>query len=91
MNIKGNEIELLYREADAFRKEAHDKWLKSLSGKYTISNRSQDYVIIKTGLIMDLAFDIEKYSMLIQGRPFDIDPDEVRANLELIKLLRSMM
>jgi hypothetical protein len=68
-NDFGKLIELLYKEADMLRKEALGKWRTALSGKKPLSNISQAYQISICRILVEIALNIEDYSMHIQGKP----------------------
>jgi len=91
MANKYKEVELLYREADELRKDAHDKWGKALGGKLTVPGVSQDYLMAKTRVLMEVAFAIEDYSMRIQGKPLEVNLEEVRRYRELIKIVKGLL
>jgi len=84
MANKYKEVELLHREADELRKDAHDKWKKALGGKLTVPGVSQDY-------LMEVAFAIEDYSMWIQGKPLEVDFEKVGRYRELIKVVKRLL
>lgn len=90
-NNKYKEVELLYREADELRKDAHNKWEEARAGKLTVLGVSQDYLMAKTRALMEIAFAIEDYSMWIQGKPLQINPDEVKIYRQLIQLVRKSL
>ena len=85
------EVEELYRDAELLRKETHDKWKSVLGSTLTVPGLDQDYLIRKMGLLMDIAFFIEKYSMEIQGKPLQWNVEEIRAFRELIECVKNMM
>ena len=88
---KGKEIELLYREADSLRKDAHKKYKQVSSLEITSTKLSQDELIAKTRFLMRIAFDIEKYSMWIQGKYHMVTVDEIKAYRRLIELVRQAL
>ena len=91
MANKYKEVELLYREADEIRKDAHDKWKQALEGKLTVPGVSQDYLMAKTRVLMEIAFAIENYSMWIQGKPLEINLEEVGRYRELTKIVKELL
>lgn len=87
----GKEVAELYKDAEQLRKDTHAKWKSALSGDLTLPGLDQDYLRWKTGLLMDIAFFIEKYSMEIQGKPLQWNAEEVRAFRKLIECVKNTM
>lgn len=91
MANKYTDVELLYKEADKLRKDAYDKYKQALEGKLIVPEVSQDYLVAKTHNILQVAFAIEAYSMWIQGKPLEINFEEVQIYIQLIKLVRNRL
>jgi hypothetical protein len=85
------DVGLLYKEADEFRRDAYNKWKQALEGQVTIPGVSQDYLLSKTRLLREIAFAIEDYAMWIQGKPLEMNLDEVKAYRQLIKMIQETM
>jgi hypothetical protein len=81
----GKQIEMLYKEADVLRKEALEKWHTALSGKKPLSNISQPYQISISRILVDIALNIEDYSMHIQGKPMEWHEGEIEKYRRLIQ------
>ncbi len=80
------QIEALNKEAERLRKDAHEQLKLARNGKLTAPKISQDYLIAQTRLLMDIASDIEGYTMSIQ--PIAVDIGEIKFYRDMISKLR---
>jgi len=88
---KGKEIELLSQEANKLRKDAHERWKQTLSGKITSTEFSQDELRVKAYLLMQVAFQIEIYADSIPGKYREVNVDEVIAYRKIAVWVRQLL
>jgi hypothetical protein len=85
------DVELLYKEAEALRKDVHNKYHLVIAGEYIIMGVSQDYLITNIQMLMQVTSLIEKYFVKIQMKPLEINSDEIKIYKDLIKAIKLVL